>query len=158
MTTTNTPQPQHDYAYIPTTWLSQPLRVTVLRAAGPHYSTALIHHPDLGATTRSIPNTDLRDEWTVGPSDQVWAGYQGEQTWAQIAEESYARVTEDRDLAARLTALGIARKRRHYAGSGGTATQAGEADASLHLSNDELSYLLDLAERGKKQEAATEEN
>lgn len=158
MTTANTPEPQHDYAYVPVAHqLSQPLRVTVLRLRGDH-SVVVIHHPDTGVKIEAIENSRLTDKWNEKPTSALWPGFVGEQTWAQIYAATYEHICDERRLAERLIALGIERKLRHYAGRGGTATEAGEADAVLNLSPDELRYLLDLAERGKKQEAATEES
>lgn len=150
MTTTNPPEPQRDYAYIRVGhFMSQPIRVTVLRPNGPNHSVVLVHHPDDPATNLILDNNQLTDLWDEQPTNARWPGYVGQQTWAEIAQATYAHITRQRGLARRLTALGIPRKLRHYAKTGGTSTESGEVDTRLTLSDDDLDYLLTLAEQGK---------
>lgn len=151
MTTHSPPTPLADYAYVPVAhYLSQPLRIHVLGSHGPDHSDVLVYHPDAPPETKMLANVLITDEWFARPGHAMWPGYQGERSWAQIAEQTYQQVQEERDLARRLTDLGISRRLRHYAGVGGTSHEAGEADTQLTFSHDELDYLLTLAERGKE--------
>ena len=151
MTTANVPEVGHDYAYVPVPHrLSHPVRVTVLGPYNSHSSNVYIHHPDGTEVESGVPNSALIDAWNDRPSQDMWPGYQGEHTWAEIAEQTYAHIQEERALARRLTDLGVPRKLRRYAGRGGTSQESGEADAQLTFTHTELDYLLTLAEQGKE--------
>jgi hypothetical protein len=122
-------------------------------AAGEDLSTCdvVLHHPDLGAIPARVAQQDLRGRWDeVPPQAFVEAtGWNPQRPWSQIAEERYAWTLKVRELADRLTRLGIRRERRHYAGQGGTSTNAPrQLDATLALRNEEMERLISLAERG----------
>jgi hypothetical protein len=144
-----------DYAYLPpgVMWVN-PLRVTVLEAPfstpGGYHVRVRVHHPDLISVDEDLPAEVILNGWDERPSSSAWPGYIPEDTWAQIAEKSYARVCEQRELARRLTALGIPRKLKHYAKAGGDSVESGEVDTRLTLLDEEIDYLLALAERGKE--------
>jgi hypothetical protein len=112
----------------------------------------VLHHPDLGEVHSLVAHQDLRGNWDEPPMQALVeaTGWDPGKTWERIAEERYRWVCEQRDIADRLTALGISRRRRHYASRGGTTVSDThlQPDASLVLNHVELQTLLDLAERG----------
>jgi hypothetical protein len=119
----------------------------------PHLVTAevTLHHPDVGPMKALVAFDDLRGPWYAEPLESLVeaTGWNPRKTWAQIAEERYAWTMEQRDLADRLTALGVSRCRRNYAGQGGTSMDAGrQTDTKLMFTHKELLQIVQLAERG----------
>lgn len=112
----------------------------------------VLHHPDLGEIHSLVAREALRGKWGEPPVRALVeaTGWDPGKSWETIAEERYRWVREQREIADRLTALGIPRCRRHYAGQGGTASpdMHMQPDASLVLNHSELQTLLSLAERG----------
>lgn len=109
-----------------------------------------LHHPDEGPLASNVLFSDLRGPWGARPLRHMVeaTGWDPRKTWARIAEDRYAWVQNQRDLADRLTRLGIPRCRRHYAGRGGTSADVGrQIDANLVLTHRELLHLVHLAER-----------
>jgi hypothetical protein len=122
-----------------------------LGARDPFTTQVTLHHPDLGAVPSRIDFTDLRGSWDALPLRSLVeaTGWDPKKTWDQIAQERYAWVCEQRHIADRLTALGIPRSRRHYAGQGGTSADVRrQSDTTLILSHEELLEIIQLAEVG----------
>ena len=143
------------YAYLPPrVMLAQPLRAEVLAepvpTPGGYHVQVRIHHPDLGPTDEEVPAEMILNGWDELPSRSSWPTYTAKDTWAQIAVKSYARICAQRDLARRLSDLGIQRKLCHYARQGGTSVESGAVDTRLTLLDEEIDYLLTLAEQGKE--------
>lgn len=111
----------------------------------------VLHHPDVGEIQSLVTQQDLRGNWRELPPHSLVevTGWDPDKSWEQVAEERYRWVCEQRALADRLTALGVPRCRRHYAGQGGTSSDVRyQMDTSLVLNNNELRTLVELAERG----------
>jgi hypothetical protein len=114
-----------------------------------------LHHPDNrpddAALLAKVALADLRGRWDERPSQAFIeaTGWNPRRTWAQVAEERYLWTQEQRMIADRLTALGVYRSRRHYAGKGGNPIDPRwQLDASLILDPKELCQIIELAEKG----------
>lgn len=152
------------YAYIPPGGSrTEPLRAELLSPELPYSASdglkvkVRIHHPDTGPREEALRIGDLLDPWDERPSERCWPGYRSEHTWADIAEQRHAYIVAERQLADRLTELGLPRRHRHYAGSGGTSDNWGGEDARIVLSHEELDRLLTLAEASEKRTNEQEE-
>lgn len=133
------------YAYLaPGTPYVEPQRAEILEIKDQNLFRVLVHHPDLGAKEWTTSSAFLYDAWDEKPANL--GSWRPEHTWAEVAENQYLLIVRERLIADRLTALGIPRTRRHYAGKGGDSLQKLSADARLTLSHDELESLLDAIE------------
>jgi hypothetical protein len=113
----------------------------------------MLHHPDDGEIPARVALADLRGRWDAQPPSSLVeaTGWDPGRTWEEIARERYAWVQAQRDLADRLTKLGVPRRRRHYAGRGGTSMNFKhefEFDALFTFGHEELDRLVALAESG----------
>jgi len=125
----------------------EPTRATVLGRASGGLIRVRVEHPDpwVPDEEREVFTRDIRGHWDQPwvKSDESWG------TWAELAAAQYARVRRQRQLADRLTALGIPRGRWHYAGRGGWPGDVRDGPpTSLDLGAEELDRLLTLAEAG----------
>lgn len=113
----------------------------------------VLEYPDLGAIPAQVNIETLVGEWDSPPTGDRWkaaldelAAAGKEPTWANIAKARYELVRRQRDLADRLAATtGVERAHQHYAGRGGSASNA--RDVNLQLNYDELDELLRTIER-----------
>jgi hypothetical protein len=161
--------PDVSYVWLPPEhFLVEPVRATLLsESAGSCWDTiaefhgdprddsqavkVTLHHPDVGDIPSIVATQDLRGRWDEPPLRSLVeeSGWKPDRTWEQIAVERHAWVAQQRLMTDRLTKLGIVRRRRHYAGRGGTSGDVRlQLDCSLMLSPQEWTTLLDLAERG----------
>lgn len=150
MTETELPSPQ---AYVAIDGKrAQPLCADVLEElAEPGWVRVRLHYPDehVASPHCVVTRGELLGYWYERPSQQAWPGYQNDLTWAQLAEQTYRHVLAQRQLAERLTKLGIPRPGQHYAGMGGTESgDWGGHEGDLHLGHEELDRLLTFAEAG----------
>lgn len=144
-----------DYAYlIPNLSPHQPLRATATSEPEGGYVEVTLYHPDSGQTEERVKTRELVGAWNDEPEGKPQydaalkaAHERGETlTWSMIAAERYGQVQRQRALASRLSNLGIYRRQRNYAGSGGSSQRAHDTD--LQLNYDEIEFLLDRIERG----------
>lgn len=131
----------------------EPLLATVLEEPSGGKVKVLLKHPDTGSSEELVATRELVGGWHDVPEERFAVQHQAEieaaaangdtWTWSHVMSRRYELVCRQRALAVRLTALGVARSRAHYAGQGG---QPG--NAQLQPNYNELEWLLAKAEGG----------
>lgn len=135
-----------DYAYLgPGCPLVEPERATVL-ALGSVLAKVRITHPDEGEREELVNEKFLFGPWEDQARVEAQTTWEPGKTWAEVATERHAEILVQRELADRLTELGIPRARAHYATRGGTEKERLRIDTRLFLTHAELDKLLSMIE------------